>query len=177
MAERTANIGKRHSSPPMHIYNGRLLLLFHSAECLRFSRHEDLRRLAAATSDDQDLSDKDKVTDLVLRVKKIKREDDPGFVCLLEPCLLPVIALSAMKEDVERLREEAYDKGNSRHEKLLVKLWALLMPNDELKERCGKHWDRIGFQGTDPATDFRGMGMLGLHCMLYVNLSSLSCYN
>lgn len=26
----------------------------------------------------------------------------------------------------------------------------------------GTHWDIIGFQGTDPATDFRGVGMLGL---------------
>lgn len=25
----------------------------------------------------------------------------------------------------------------------------------------------LGFQGTDPATDFRGMGRLGLECMLY----------
>jgi hypothetical protein len=26
----------------------------------------------------------------------------------------------------------------------------------------GNHWEEIGFQGTDPATDCRGSGMLGL---------------
>jgi len=28
--------------------------------------------------------------------------------------------------------------------------------------RFGQHWEEIGFQGTDPATDFRGVGILGL---------------
>jgi hypothetical protein len=28
--------------------------------------------------------------------------------------------------------------------------------------RFGAHWDALGFQGTDPATDLRGCGMLGL---------------
>ena len=27
---------------------------------------------------------------------------------------------------------------------------------------------RLGFQGPDPATDFRGMGLLGLHQLLYL---------
>jgi hypothetical protein len=31
--------------------------------------------------------------------------------------------------------------------------------------RHGKHWGRIGFQGDDPATDFRAVGVLGLHCL------------
>lgn len=28
--------------------------------------------------------------------------------------------------------------------------------------RYGQHWELIGFQGTDPATDLRGVGMLGI---------------
>ena len=28
--------------------------------------------------------------------------------------------------------------------------------------RFGTHWEAIGFQGTDPATDLRGVGVLGL---------------
>lgn len=31
-----------------------------------------------------------------------------------------------------------------------------------------EQWTRIGFQGTDPATDFRGMGLLGLHAILHL---------
>jgi len=31
-----------------------------------------------------------------------------------------------------------------------------------------KQWEDIGFQGADPATDFRGMGVLGLRCLTYL---------
>ena len=37
-----------------------------------------------------------------------------------------------------------------------------MMPNTPLKERITKQWGDIGFQGKDPQTDFRGMGMLEL---------------
>ncbi|XP_015242888.1 PREDICTED: ELMO domain-containing protein 3 [Cyprinodon variegatus] len=33
--------------------------------------------------------------------------------------------------------------------------------------RYGSHWENIGFQGTDPATDLRGTGFLGLMHTLY----------
>ncbi|NXK00600.1 ELMD3 protein, partial [Corythaixoides concolor] len=33
--------------------------------------------------------------------------------------------------------------------------------------RYGTHWEELGFQGTDPGTDLRGTGMLGLMQMLY----------
>lgn len=34
--------------------------------------------------------------------------------------------------------------------------------------RYGTHWENIGFQGTDPATDLRGTGFLGLMHTLYL---------
>ena len=34
-------------------------------------------------------------------------------------------------------------------------------------ERISKNWDQIGFQGTNPATDFRGQGLLGLVNLVY----------
>ena len=37
-----------------------------------------------------------------------------------------------------------------------------MMPDTPLKERISKQWGDIGFQGKDPKTDFRGMGMLFL---------------
>ncbi|XP_050766236.1 ELMO domain-containing protein 3 isoform X2 [Gymnogyps californianus] len=33
--------------------------------------------------------------------------------------------------------------------------------------RYGTHWEELGFQGTDPGTDLRGTGMLGLMQILY----------
>ena len=42
------------------------------------------------------------------------------------------------------------------------------MPSTPLEARKTKQWQDIGFQGNNPATDFRGMGVLSLHCLLYV---------
>jgi hypothetical protein len=33
--------------------------------------------------------------------------------------------------------------------------------------RTGRHWEEIGFQGSDPCTDIRGAGLLGLLHLLY----------
>jgi hypothetical protein len=43
-----------------------------------------------------------------------------------------------------------------------MKLWKNFKGNEELKERKSSQWIEIGFQGKDPATDFRGAGTLGL---------------
>lgn len=66
-----------------------------------------------------------------------------------------------------RLKEVSYDKTNENHEALLLKLWNLTFPDDPLTERVSEQWKLIGFQGNDPATDFRGMGLLGLHNLVY----------
>lgn len=42
------------------------------------------------------------------------------------------------------------------------------MPTIKLESRITKQWGDIGFQGEDPKTDFRGMGMLGLINLLWV---------
>lgn len=50
------------------------------------------------------------------------------------------------------------------------------MPGQQLTDRISKQWQEIGFQGNNPATDFRGMGMLGLRCLLYpVPIAMLPC--
>ena len=49
----------------------------------------------------------------------------------------------------------------------MTQLWKSLQPNTPLESRITKQWQDIGFQGNNPATDFRGMGILSLHCMLY----------
>lgn len=44
-----------------------------------------------------------------------------------------------------------------------LQLWKFLKPNTPLESRISKQWCEIGFQGDDPKTDFRGMGLLGLY--------------
>lgn len=68
---------------------------------------------------------------------------------------------------VEDLRLEAYDPENVLHERKLMALWNTLMPDIPLESRITKQWQDIGFQGDDPATDFRGMGILGLENLLH----------
>ncbi len=43
---------------------------------------------------------------------------------------------------------------------LCAQLWTALMPGEQLEARVTKQWGDIGFQGKDPATDFRGMGTM-----------------
>lgn len=61
----------------------------------------------------------------------------------------------------------SFDPLNQSHEAKLKELWSLLMPEEELTGRISEQWKLIGFQGVDPATDFRGMGLLGLEDLHY----------
>ncbi|XP_015115016.1 ELMO domain-containing protein 2 [Diachasma alloeum] len=45
--------------------------------------------------------------------------------------------------------------------------WKTLEPREALEDRVTKQWQEIGFQGDDPKTDFRGMGILGLENLVY----------
>lgn len=60
-----------------------------------------------------------------------------------------------------------YDITNPEHEEKLVKLWQHLKPEEKLESRKSKQWVDLGFQGDDPSTDFRGMGIQGLEDLLY----------
>ena len=61
-----------------------------------------------------------------------------------------------------------YDKTNAEHEAKLLHLWELINPGEKLVARTSEQWKSLGFQGNDPATDFRGMGILGLNLLLFV---------
>eukprot|EP01112_Ceratiomyxa_fruticulosa_P021611 TRINITY_DN7666_c0_g3_i2.p1 TRINITY_DN7666_c0_g3~~TRINITY_DN7666_c0_g3_i2.p1 ORF type:complete len:712 (+),score=155.21 TRINITY_DN7666_c0_g3_i2:203-2338(+) len=69
--------------------------------------------------------------------------------------------------EIKSRRGVPYDKGNTDHEAQLMRLWTATFPDAKLESRVSEQWKLIGFQGTDPATDFRGMGILGLENLLY----------
>lgn len=50
-----------------------------------------------------------------------------------------------------------------------VQLWHCLRPTDRLLSKISRQWSLIGFQGDDPTTDFRGMGLLALENLVLVN--------
>ena len=50
--------------------------------------------------------------------------------------------------------------------KIVPLFWITVLPGVPLMTRKTKQWQNIGFQGDDPKTDFRGMGLLGLKNLL-----------
>ena len=48
------------------------------------------------------------------------------------------------------------------NEKDLKFIWRLLKGNEPYQRMNFKGWESVGFQGKDPATDFRGGGVFGL---------------
>lgn len=59
------------------------------------------------------------------------------------------------------------DWAEPQHAKLLFRLWKALKPDQECPMPQDERWKDIGFQGSDPVTDFRGMGLLSLTCCVF----------
>lgn len=129
---------------------------------LRQSKTKELKELV----DRAGVSIEDAVA-LIISVKKINRAQETGFSDSMTICLKQICGYTDLCCEVEKLRKEAYSSDNATHEEKLMQLWKLMMPNTEMKERISKQWGVIGFQGTDPQTDFRGMGVLALDNLLF----------
>ncbi|KAJ8256779.1 hypothetical protein COCON_G00189310 [Conger conger] len=109
----------------------------------------------------------EKVIDDIMTLKKIKSDTNPQLGVSLQASLLQIAGYRSLLGEVEKLRREPYDSENPEHEDMLLKLWKTLRPDAPLTGRITKQWCEIGFQGSDPRTDFRGMGLLGLQNLLY----------
>lgn len=60
--------------------------------------------------------------------------------------------------------------ANVQHVELLQRLWSSwsIDNTSEFPGMKSEKWSLLGFQGTDPVTDFRGMGLLGLTTLVYL---------
>lgn len=83
---------------------------------------------------------------IILRVKKIKPLIHGSFVISFRRCLEQIWSYKLLMNDVERLREMQFNSANPEHEEKLLKLWSLLVPNEDLIMRITKQWQYIGFQ-------------------------------
>ncbi|KAJ1343989.1 hypothetical protein BSLG_001469 [Batrachochytrium salamandrivorans] len=102
-------------------------------------------------------------------VKILEQKQFPLNGSILTPS---AIILRACMEKILRsyelmhhLNERAATKYNTvvpYNEIKLMEIWNILMPHKRLSNRYSLDWQDIGFQGQDPATDFRGMGLLSL---------------
>lgn len=124
---------------------------------LRSSKNKVLRNALTANTDSLP-----QCVDHIIQAKNIVPQKDPMFKASLHTCLLQITGYNQLYEAVEDLRKEVFSSDNPEHESMLLKLWDMLMPTVKLESRITKKWGDIGFQGDDPKTDFRGMGLLGL---------------
>ncbi|KAJ8276673.1 hypothetical protein COCON_G00084250 [Conger conger] len=129
---------------------------------LRFSKNELLQSAVSVHPDSVE-----KTIDDIMTLKKINPDTNPQLGISLQASLFQIVGYRNLVLEVEKLRREPYDCENAEHEEMLLKLWKALRPETPLTGRISKQWCEIGFQGSDPKTDFRGMGLLGLHNLLY----------
>lgn len=70
----------------------------------------------------------------------------------------------------QAIRFQPFDAQNPAHRALVLELFVALKPEAAANPPAEKdaRWAEIGFQGKDPATDFRSMGLPGLKQLLYI---------
>ncbi|KAM4603650.1 ELMO domain-containing protein 2 [Polymixia lowei] len=124
---------------------------------LQFSKNKVLRSALQTSKDNLE-----QCVDQIMQEKNVKPQKDPMFKKNLHLCLSQITGYRSLYTSVEDLRKEVFSTEKVEHEAMLLKLWDMLMPAVKLESRVTKQWGDIGFQGDDPKTDFRGMGMLGL---------------
>ncbi|VDN15564.1 unnamed protein product [Dibothriocephalus latus] len=100
----------------------------------------------------------DLYVDYAMEIKGIKAA--PGFADAFGLAVTQIRGYQDVCDKCEFLRSTAFDASDEHHLDILRGLWKFLLPNETF-ELVSKRWSDIGFQGTCPVTDFRGMGLLG----------------
>ncbi|KAG8253965.1 ELMO domain-containing protein 2-like [Homalodisca vitripennis] len=145
-------------------------------ESLNLSRNEYIKDLITylnKLSDEKKLSGPmykaalEKSVHVVVLAKKINPTIHRQFLKSFGRCVEHVWGYRQLLQEIESLRLTQFDSEDESHEEKLMKLWNKLKPDEPLTSRTSKQWREIGFQGDDPKTDFRGMGILGLDNLIY----------
>eukprot|EP00191_Tetraselmis_sp_GSL018_P001183 CAMPEP_0177615690 /NCGR_PEP_ID=MMETSP0419_2-20121207/23625_1 /TAXON_ID=582737 /ORGANISM="Tetraselmis sp., Strain GSL018" /LENGTH=380 /DNA_ID=CAMNT_0019113435 /DNA_START=69 /DNA_END=1212 /DNA_ORIENTATION=+ len=96
------------------------------------------------------------------------------------PGILPAQLTLLQEEKLNKLRDSkgtTFDPSNPEHEAALRRLWRLSFPSRQLEDLKSEQWKDMGWQGTDPSTDFRGAGFLALENLLYFAETYPSVYS
>lgn len=84
-------------------------------------------------------------------------------------CVEDVKAVNRILAALEARCAEHFSSKSDEHEAALERLWQLLLPGETRDGgRYSRDWNRIGFQQSDPASDFRGGGIFCLDQLLYI---------
>jgi ELMO domain-containing protein len=100
-------------------------------------------------------------------IKHISKEN----VLILTNLKLSLQAIRYIQLIIQQIQITSMTKfswDSPQHYETIDLLWNRLLPSVKRSSnyQC-KEWGEIGFQGNDPATDFRGMGLLGLQQLTY----------
>ncbi|XP_051135839.1 uncharacterized protein LOC127254656 isoform X2 [Andrographis paniculata] len=74
------------------------------------------------------------------------------------------------EERLQRLKERLgvpFDENCIDHLEALKALWHMSFPDIEFQGLISEQWKEMGWQGSNPSTDFRGCGFLSLENLLY----------
>ena len=127
-----------------------------------FDKTKTLTQLQTLTSIGgvMDLQSESDVLASILSVKVIVHQNN---MPVLKRAVSTMTSYRKLLRVTEASRIEKWDEENQSQIDLLRRLWKSLNLNSDIEfRRKGRHWQSLGFQGEDPATDLRGMGLLGL---------------
>jgi len=89
------------------------------------------------------------------------------FSCLLGPPSLPPHLRQSVRQ-VQATALISFSNEEAIHLAMLRTIYRQLTCTTLDCPRYGAHWEEIGFQGSDPSTDLRGVGILGLVQALFL---------
>ncbi|MCL7033847.1 hypothetical protein MKW94_003375 [Papaver nudicaule] len=82
-----------------------------------------------------------------------------------------MVSLSPLQEArlkyLKQRLEIPFDGACTDHQDALKQLWRLAYPSRELPPLKSELWKEMGWQGSDPSTDFRGGGFISLENLIY----------
>ncbi|OII76921.1 ELMO CED-12 family protein [Cryptosporidium andersoni] len=108
----------------------------------------------------------DKCIDLIISSKFDRIIDRINFRKKLKLNLIYIQYATKSRSFINNLARINFSLNLEDHNMLLNQLWECYYPNkSQIK------WEVLGFQQSDPSSDFRGVGILALICLLYFSLA------
>jgi hypothetical protein len=108
-------------------------------------------------------------------ILKTKQIDKPYTAANVGLCLRDLRIINIAATRLDNLKRRVFDDANKEHADLLVQVWTCLMPDARWPGLKSPDWSLVGFQGQDPSTDFRGMGLLGLIQLAWFSQNDTEC--
>ncbi|KAL9647425.1 hypothetical protein ABK040_006788 [Willaertia magna] len=108
------------------------------------------------------------------KIKQIKKDSFKTNEHSIKKCKIYIKYMININQTIQyfyELSNTKFDIENGKDLNMLFDIWKVLKPKTEIKLEdnliISNDWKEIGFQGKDPRTDFRGMGILGLMNLHY----------